>query len=81
MELDRYVTPDKVFKRRKHYDANAKTTSADYPVSQFGALLAASLIRLPEDTEYRVIEEYPPISLYRLNVVSPNWKRPPSCST
>jgi len=66
MELDRYITPDKIFKRRKHYDANAKTTT-DYPVSQFGALLAASLIRLPGDTEYRVIEEYPPISLYKLN--------------
>jgi hypothetical protein len=35
-------------------------TAGRYPVSRFGALLAASLLRLPEDTNYRIIEEYAP---------------------
>src|SRR5271156_4714789 len=42
------------------------TTSAQtYPVSRFGALLATSLLRLPQDTEYRIIEEYfpPPVQI------------------
>jgi len=31
-----------------------------YPVSRFGALLAISILNLPEETEYPIIEEYFP---------------------
>lgn len=40
-----------------------EASSAKYTVSRFGALLATSLLNLPGDTEYRIIEEYcPPLS-------------------
>lgn len=33
------------------------TNSETYPVSRFGTLIAASLLRLPDGDSYRVIEE------------------------
>ena len=59
MALDQHATSQKSEKRQQtEDDTNKYTTSGVYPVSRFGALLAASLIRLPEDEDHRAIEEY-----------------------
>ena len=58
MELDRYGASDKQTKRSKRSYQNELALSESYPVSRFGALLAASLIRLPGDVNRRVIEKY-----------------------
>ena len=54
MELDQYATSGKTKKASK-IDEHPP---GEYRVSRFGALLATSLLRLPEDKEYRMTEEY-----------------------
>lgn len=60
MELEQYGdTPKKAKKiKTKDHESSAVNPTLDkYPVSRFGALLAAALLRMPDDTEYRVMEE------------------------
>jgi hypothetical protein len=45
-------------KAKKHGISQQSTSSEKYPVSRFGALLAASILNLPGDTDYRLTEEY-----------------------
>lgn len=59
MSFDEHVASEGKTKKGKPLKtAGPAATAGRYPVSRFGALLAASLLRLPEDTDYRIIEEY-----------------------
>jgi len=81
MELDQHATSQKPEKQQQtDDDTNKHTTSGVYPVSRFGALLAASLIRLPEDEDHRAIDEYC-LPLFTLILVSRNSRRLRSYST
>jgi hypothetical protein len=60
MELEQYGDSAKKTKtiKTKDHDASAVNATLDkYPVSRFGAHLAAALLRMPDDTEYCVMEE------------------------
>jgi hypothetical protein len=60
MELEQYgglAKKTKKVKTKDHDTSAVNATSDKYPVSRFGALLAASLLRMPDDTNNRVIEE------------------------
>lgn len=59
MELEKHSDEAKKLKGpQKFLTASADTsTSEKYLVSRFGALLAASLLRLPGDTDHRIIEK------------------------
>jgi hypothetical protein len=70
MDFDQYAVPIKNLEKGQ----SDESSSRDTPVSRFGALFAAALLRLPGATYYRLIEEYP-LSITELTVVSPNLKR------
>jgi hypothetical protein len=56
MMLDKNFTPSQQSKNDRHKPTEEAT---EYPASRFGALLAASLLRLPgEGDEIRLIDEY-----------------------
>jgi hypothetical protein len=69
MDLDHYAVP--IEKQKKGED---KWPSNSAPVSRFGALLAAAILRLPGDTDYRMIEEYT-LLFTELTLVSATLKR------
>ncbi len=53
------MTFDNNLEKTKKQEISPENTSSEkYPVSRFGALLATSLLNLPGDTEYRLIETY-----------------------
>jgi hypothetical protein len=60
MEFDQYMKSDPQPKKQKlSKHKESFPSSEENPVSRFGALLAASLLRLPDEAkEYRMIEEY-----------------------
>ena len=66
MDLDQYTTPEKTsLAPKKHHNSEAETT-APYPVSRFGALLASAILRLPIEKDYSPLHErYPsqPVTL------------------
>jgi hypothetical protein len=62
MTLDDNFEEDSKMKEPKETGEN--TDVERYPVSRLGALLAASLLKLPGDTEYRIMEEYFPRQPY-----------------
>ena len=49
---------DESLKSKKLKLSHDDYSAERYPVSRFGALLAASLLNLPGDIEFRMIEEY-----------------------
>ena len=52
------MTFDNNLEKVKKREISQESTSSKYPVSRFGALLATSILNLPGDTDYRLIEEY-----------------------
>jgi hypothetical protein len=65
MDLDRYSTPAEIQKKSQ----TGETQSSGAPVSRFGALLSAAILRLPGDKEPRLIEEYSRYTLLKLTLV------------